>query len=442
MLRRLEAIGGINAPVQLVRSQSLLEPGVFGFIRPMLIWPSHLSARLTPEQIEAILAHEVCHVRRHDNLLAAIHMFIEVVFWFHPMVWWIGGRLIDERERACDEDVIALGSAPHVYARSILKTCELCLELPSACVSGVTGADLKRRIARIARGRLCERLGLPRQIVLSTAAILAIVVPVAVGVCFAPDIHAQIPVLDPNGPRFEVVSIKPNKSGERGGSSQFQPGGYSGTNVTLSRVINVAYLPLLHDQILGGPGWLQTDHFDVVGKATGTPAPDRIQAMLRAMLADRFKLVVHKETRELPVYTLVAARTGGQLGPQLRKSDVSCSPARDTSPGSSPQPLQKAGQAPACGFLVNDGVIRGDGITIAMLARELSLVGRVVLDRTGLDGRFDVDLKWTPDDGRAPSISDVSVFTALQEQLGLKLESTKAAIDVLVIESADRPTEN
>ena len=268
------------------------------------------------------------------------------------------------------------------------------------------------------------------------------VIAALVGVGFAPDIHAQIPVLESDGPRFEVVSIKPNKSGERGGGSRFQPDGYSGTNVTPSRVINVAYLPLLHDQILGGPGWLETDHFDVVGKAANTPAPDQIQAMLRAMLADRFKLVVHKDTRELPVYTLVLARTGGQLGPQLRRSAASCSASRDASPQSPPQPIPKAEQAPACGFLVNDGVIRGAGITIDMLARELSLVGRVVLDRTGLEGRFDVDLKWTPDDGRAPAISDVSVFTALQEQLGLKLESTKAPIDVLVIDSAARPTEN
>ena len=109
----------------LVSSDTSLEPGVFGILRPVLLWPRDIDARLEDEQVQAILAHELAHVRRRDNLTAAVHMLVEAIFWFHPLVWWIGNRLVDERERACDEEVVRLGSDPHVYAESILRTCHV-----------------------------------------------------------------------------------------------------------------------------------------------------------------------------------------------------------------------------------------------------------------------------------------------------------------------------
>ena len=139
----------IPFPVEVRSSPALLEPGVVGFFRPILLCPAGIVERLTPSQLQAVLAHELCHIQRRDNLTAAIHMMVEAVFWFHPLVWWISARLMEERERACDEEVLELGSEPQVYAESILKTCEFCVESPLACVSGVTGADLKKRIVRI-----------------------------------------------------------------------------------------------------------------------------------------------------------------------------------------------------------------------------------------------------------------------------------------------------
>ena len=130
-------------------SRASLEPGIFGIARPVLIWPEGISARLDDAHVEAILAHEVGHVRRRDNLFAAIHMLVEAIFWFHPLVWFVGTRLVEEREVACDEEVLESGSAREVYAESILKICEFCVSSPLACVSGVTGADLKKRIVRI-----------------------------------------------------------------------------------------------------------------------------------------------------------------------------------------------------------------------------------------------------------------------------------------------------
>ena len=117
----------------LVASDTSLEPGVFGILRPVLLWPREIDLRLDDAQVRAVLAHELAHVHRRDNLTAAMHMFVEAVFWFHPVVWWIGARLVDERERACDEYVVRLGNDPDVYAESILKTCQFFVESPLTC---------------------------------------------------------------------------------------------------------------------------------------------------------------------------------------------------------------------------------------------------------------------------------------------------------------------
>ena len=114
-LRRVERAAGARTPIRIVSSRSRLEPGVFGLWKPVLIWPTHLAAGLRDAHIEPILAHEVAHVRRHDNLLGMAQMLVSALLWFHPMVWWIGARMIEERERACDEQVLALGQGAATY---------------------------------------------------------------------------------------------------------------------------------------------------------------------------------------------------------------------------------------------------------------------------------------------------------------------------------------
>src|SRR6185312_10120322 len=148
----------LKTDLPTLSSPALLEPGVFGILRPVLLLPEGITDRLTSEHLSAILAHELCHVRRRDNLTAAIHMAVEAIFWFHPLIWWLGVRLVEERERACDEEVLRLGNKPHVYAESILKTCQFYLESPLTCMSGVTGSDLKRRVVRIMTQRIVDRL--------------------------------------------------------------------------------------------------------------------------------------------------------------------------------------------------------------------------------------------------------------------------------------------
>ncbi len=191
LLRRVEKSAGIHRPISLRSSQTPLEPGVFGIIRPLLLWPARISERLQDEHLEAILTHEVQHVRRRDNLAAALHMVVEAIFWFHPLVWWLGTRLVEERERACDEAVLLLGNQPAVYAESILKTCEFCVASPLACVSGVTGADLKQRIVRIMTERSADKLSFLKKLVLVALSMGVVTAPIVAGLIKAPGATAE-----------------------------------------------------------------------------------------------------------------------------------------------------------------------------------------------------------------------------------------------------------
>ncbi len=150
----------LSPPFQILSANlDSIEPGVFGVFRPALLLPAGIAERLDRPQLEAILAHELCHVRRRDNLTATIHMAVQAIFWFHPLVWWLGARLVDERERACDEEVLRLGNAPQVYAEGILNVCKLYMETPLACMPGVTGSNLKMRIEAIMKNQIRRELG-------------------------------------------------------------------------------------------------------------------------------------------------------------------------------------------------------------------------------------------------------------------------------------------
>jgi bla regulator protein blaR1 len=186
LLRRVEKLAGIRRPISVWSSQTSLEPGIFGIVRPLLLWPAGISEHLRDAHLEAILAHEVQHVRRRDNLAATMHMVVEAIFWFHPLVWWMGARLVEEREQACDEAVLLLGNPPEIYAESILKTCEFCVASPLACVSGVTGADLKQRMVRIMTQRSVNKLGFLKKLLLVAIGTGAVTIPIVAGLIRTP----------------------------------------------------------------------------------------------------------------------------------------------------------------------------------------------------------------------------------------------------------------
>lgn len=223
--RRIRGAVRVSTPLEIPTAvearvaPGLLEPGVVGLLRPVLLLPEGIVDRLTESQLEAVLAHELCHVRRRDNLFASIHMIVEAVFWFHPLVWWIGARLVEERERACDEDVLSLGNQPRIYADAILNVCRLYVESPLVCVSGVTGSDIKRRIEAIMTNRGVQTLNGAKKLLLATAGLLALAGPVVIGVVIGvghvPAIHAQSPVAVPlpaqiaNLPLAQVAQAAP-----------------------------------------------------------------------------------------------------------------------------------------------------------------------------------------------------------------------------------------
>ena len=180
----------VAAPVPVRATSARIEPGLVGVFRPVLLLPDGLSGHLSPQETGSLIAHEVCHLRRRDNLTAAIHMVVEAVFWFYPLTWWLGTRLVAERERACDESVLASGHDPGTYAEGILKVCRFYLQAPLACTAGVSGADLKKRIEVIMSSPAVRRMGSATRLALVLAGIAALAAPVLYGLISAPAVGA------------------------------------------------------------------------------------------------------------------------------------------------------------------------------------------------------------------------------------------------------------
>ncbi len=443
--------------LEVVFAETRLEPGVFGFLRPVLMWPRGIEARLSDDQIEAILAHELCHVTRRDNLAAAAHAVVQALFWFNPTVWYIGRRLVDERERACDETVLQSGSKPEVYAESILRTCQHVLEAPPLCVAGVSGSDLKQRMEHIMKHGTARGLTGWRKALLTGTAVAAIIGPISAGVLQGPVVEAQAtpPVQDGPQPSFEVASVKPNTTGDnqiRIGAPG--PDRMTVTNAPLREIVRIAY-QVQQFQLTGGPDWINSERFDINAKlpeSSEPPSAERRFMMLRSLLAERFKLAVHTETREMPIYELVLARSDGRLGEKLRVSGPDCAPVSVPAGMKPPPPPPAAGNrnaiAPGCPTMIGPGFITTRRTTMAQLSRALgNVVRRTVVDKTGLTGFYDADVEYSPEFRPLPppgfppppdTPSDgPSVYTALQEQLGLKMDSARGPVEMIVIDSVE-----
>jgi len=249
----------------------------------------------------------------------------------------------------------------------------------------------------------------------------------------------------PRARRSRSPPFKPNKSDAPPGPGWSVVGQtFAAINVPLRTLIRQAY-QVQGFQVVGGPSWITSDRFDIVAK-TGPPAPTRgSDLMMQSLLAERFKLAAHKETRELPVYALVMAKSDGKPGSQLHQPAVDCyALLRPDAPTPLPTGFFCGGMRPG------PGQLSGRMATMKQLILFLSpQVGRIVLDKTGLAGTFDLDLAWTagpvgPDASGASASLDAgtSIYTSLQEQLGLKLESTKGPVDVLVIDYVEHPIED
>jgi bla regulator protein BlaR1 len=242
-------------------------------------------------------------------------------------------------------------------------------------------------------------------------------------------------------PRFDAASIKPNLSKDEGMMHRPSPGRLVYGNVPISNVVEQAY-GMRPDRIVNYPPWAETERFDVT--ATYNPEQQKqVRPMLQTLLEERFSLRVHRETRDMPVYELVKARADGQLGPRIRPSTADC--------------ISKAGERSLCTLLIQEGRFRGIGTGWGngeVLSLNIGVWDRPIIDKTGLTGAFDIDLEWTPDPAqarddagarRAAAVAATpgertSIFTALQEQLGLRLQPARAPLEVLVVDRLERPT--
>lgn len=449
--------GSASAPIPVLLSRDCVEPGVFGVFRPVLLLPAGVVDRLTPAQLDAIIAHELCHVRRRDNLAATVHMVVEAVFWFYPVVRWIGERMVEEREHACDEEVLRTIADPEEYAEGILNVCKFYVGAPLICMSGVTGADLKRRIEAIMTRRVSMHLTRGKKLLLAASGLAAILLPVWSGVMNPPPARAQ------SQPEkhfaFGAASIKMNPSQDwRQMHFQVDPGHVSIHDAPLILIIAQAYhVPFQSPRLTGAPDWVRGTAYDIEAvPEPGALPPDlprqeqgqRVEAMMRTLLAERFHLVIRREQKEMPVYAITVAKGGPKIElAKTQEKDCTDNPAPDAVHCHQISGGQGRG-------------IHGEAVTIADAAHFVeNWSDRPVIDKTGLPGLFKIDSEgWVPLLGRPPldpnanpaqraeaeAMADPARPTLYMifERLGLKFEPQKGPADIYVIDHVEKPTEN
>jgi bla regulator protein blaR1 len=427
----------------LLLSGEVASPMAVGFLRPAVILPETLPAEITGEELHHVLLHEYAHLARRDDWSNLIAHLLGAALALHPAAWWILRQIAREREMACDDWVVARTGSARPYAASLARLSELRWSRRQqaqgeALASGMFGGGsrLGERIELL----LKSGAGNPARSRLSGGLLAAALVAFAIAVSPAPRWIAFAQRAP--GPGFEVASIKPGDPDTQQFSILMAPGGrLSAKNASLRMLIGWAY-DIRDYQISGGPGWVGANKYNVEAKPeTGVsipPGPNgaaRVRLMTQSLLAGRFKLNVHRETRQGPVYELVV----GKGGPKLKEA-------------------AKAGLFTSQGLQLGRGQVTGRAARVSQLANRLSQeVGRPVFDRTGLAATYDFSLKWTPDPvvqlgivqlGKGPDPATLpdtdgpSIFTALQEQLGLKLQPAKGPVEILIIDHAEKPDAN
>lgn len=421
---------GVGLPAKT--SRAFEQVGVFGVMRPTLLLPEGITGLLSPAELQAIFMHEAAHVRRRDNLTAAIHVLVESAFWFHPLVWWLSARLIEERERACDEAVLLAGVEPHTYAEGLLKVCDYYLSSPSWPAAGFKDGDLKRRIEAIASHRIAGTLSRTKKAALAFAGVSAVAVPVLIG-------------LDPS---FNAVSIKGGPSRPMNsidlnlfkGFQFSQNGVLDLRETTVDLLIQLAY-NIDSSQLAQGPSWIYSDRFKVLAQTDVTVNPEQMRPMIRALLADRFNLALHREVRRLPGYELTVASGGPKLRPA---GEGSCVPlgradAQEPPDPSRPRPLDTCGgvrmqmlPAPP----TPRGRVEAVAVTIPKLVELVTIfVPRRIVDNTGIKGTYSFQLEFL----HTPAQPEPPIIAALEQQLGLRLSPADLPAEVLIIDRVERP---
>jgi uncharacterized protein (TIGR03435 family) len=427
---------------QRLRDQQI-EPGVFGIWRQTILIPGGMVEGLGPAQFEAVLTHEWNHAKRRDNLTAALQMIVEAVFWFYPVVWMVGRRLIEERELACDEAVLEQAAAED-YAAGILNVCRLYHASPFRCVAGISGANLRARVESILRNERPHALNKARRWALVAALFVAVAGPVIVGLltssAFAQQGNSFLGLATSADKKFEVATVKLNQSDPQ----DFQLGPPVRGSI---RIVNVALRGIIIQSfrtqrpiVFGIPSWAESERYDIVGKGPDSSATNpEVWEMMRSLLIERFHLKYHVENREMPVYALTVLSSGHKL--TLGENGRCAAEIRD---GKTCGGLQGG---PSFGTAIYNMPIG------ALITGIGARAGRPIIDKTGLTGRYDAKVMWLPDGVKLEDLNlegippedrpkDISLFDALQQQVGLKLQPDRAAVPVLVVDSVARPDPN
>ena len=440
---------GIRRTVRLLRTDAHTMPLAAGLRQSSILLPA--AADTWPEdRRRVVLLHELAHVHRHDCLTQTFAAVACALYWAHPGVWWIAKRLRAERELACDDRVLAAGENGREYAGHLLELAHTLghSAAPALAVTMARPRELEGRMLAVLDAARNRTTPAPRNRLAAVAVLIGLTVPVA-----AATITPRLHVLDTGEIRgatrgrfaqdaapaagrrlaFDVASIKrtPPDTGP-GGDFAVQPGGTLHVrNVAVVGLIANAYgLPVY--TIVGGPDWMRPangDRYNIEAKADGERSRAEMMLMLQTLLAERFQLRAHRDTRELPAYVLAIARGGARLTPS---KDGTCVPNCGNNNLSSRGP---------------NTMWTATRIDMAQVAGALAnFFRRPVVDRTGLTGFYDIQLELPPlqpatlDAGA--SDTGVSVFTVLQEHLGLRVEEGRGPVEVLVVDRIERPTEN
>jgi uncharacterized protein (TIGR03435 family) len=431
----------ISPPVRLLVSGVLQAPAAIGWLRPIVLVPAGALAGLPPAQMEALLVHELAHIRRRDYLVHIVQSAAEAILFYHPAVWWISGHVRAERELCCDDIAVSMTGDAVGYARALAEFDATRWVRPT--VMAANNGPLAARIRRL--------LGQPPapDRISSSPASAAALLGLAIGGWV---MLAQ----SADRPQFEAASIKPSNSQ----SIQYVrplPGRLT-ADASLQDLTQHAY-GVPHFRVVGGADRVMSVRYQIEATPGGNTSRDRMFLMLRSLLEDRFRLKIHRETREQAVFTLVAARSGLKLPPPKDggcvESPAEASPewtggGRMAAPGELPPTQTRCGSA-GVSLGPAGARLQGGRIAMAELGRILSmLLGRSVIDRTGFTEVFDLQVDFVPDESTSAmpppppgaGISGAPIAQALQQQLGLRLESGKGPVEVIVVDHAEAPSGN
>jgi uncharacterized protein (TIGR03435 family) len=393
---------GVSPYISFRMSTRTPVPCVIGWLRPVILLPVGMLAGLPADQVEAVLAHEIAHIRRHDYLVNLLQRLAEAILFYHPAVWWISREIRREREHCCDDIAVSLTGDPILYAEA-LADLETSRTSSRHTALAATNGSLPARLSRL--------LGIspPRA---NSAELPAIGVAAALILMIGAVVLAQ--QAGPK-PSFEAASITLSPPEFAGFQSHAQGGRYTALTASVRDLIAWAY-GVLNFQIAGGPGWASTTHYNISAKMDVATSPVQLRQMLQTLLADRFGLRFHHVTRNHSGYALTIDKNG----PKLSESKI---------PG------------PGLGF--GRGRLNGRGANMRLLASQLSSQMEVpIADRTNLTALYDFTLTWSPDPeadaGLGPSVS-----TALREQLGLRLDPVRnVPVEYFVIDAVHQPSAN